>query len=790
MALAAGEGLAAVGVEAVVEGLKGFQSAFSFMNDQMDSFAGKGSFLSKAFAPVNKLLGTFFDSIKRIGEFVAAGIILKGLEKITEALVNMAKEAFNTAVEFQDLRIRLERFMAIDIAEDKGYNSVTTALREAKEPAQELFGWLSKLAVTTPFDIQDIADTLTMAKTYGFATDEAKKLTESIIDFAAGMGLGGDEMNRVIKALGQMKSLGRVAGQELLQLANAGVPVEDILVKVADNLGITREALEKLRMKGLIPATVFFEAFNEVMGYRFAGAAEVAGKSLKSVMGNIKDLTQNVIGFNIALPIVDAFSGKLNELVEAFTKPEVFDKFWAATERIGDAFKGILQGFFILAGFDASSFAVGIVDWLDELGKKLETVKTAFMFFATGNMSFDELANVIGNVFNIDPEKITKFVDFLEKVAGLPQKIRDIVSAFQEGGFLAGLEEIGVPQPIINFFSWIQSAIENFQYFLEENGPKIMEELQSLIDEILQAAGVEENGPEKSLLEKIGILIWDLSQNLVANGPTITEKLGNLVDSITGEDDFVATLNKIVDWILEHEDTVLEFFANMARGAASLAIIAQIFATASIIISGAVLAIIGAFTSMGITTAEAEENLRAAGYDVGEGIGQEVEAGVTSSMGEAQEELERLLDSLDSSASDSGTSYDNMFNYGYHTAQGFADGIKKGQSLVDAAVSKLNSSVSAATSTHFQLASPSKLYEKYGRQLMEGMEIGIIKKSEAPVSAMTKAIGNIISATKNPVQSSIVNQTTTNNNFNLNVNTQAKAEPVIADFRMLQSLAG
>jgi hypothetical protein len=87
------------------------------------------------------------------------------------------------------------------------------------------------------------------------------------------------------------------------------------------------------------------------------------------------------------------------------------------------------------------------------------------------------------------------------------------------------------------------------------------------------------------------------------------------------------------------------------------------------------------------------------------------------------------------------------------------------------------------------IASPSKVFEEMGKQTIEGYAKGIMEGFAMPEKAMSMAISHTLTPVVNAMMPSMGGATTnTTNNFALNVTSNAQREPLMADFRMLQSL--
>ncbi len=171
----------------------------------------------------------------------------------------------------------------------EGQLTMNEALQQAGPKAKELLGWIQKLAIKSPFTQQGVSEAFKTAMAYGFTTDEAQRLTSAMIDFASGAGASESVMNQIALALGQIKAKGKLAGQEVLQLVNAGVDVRGILAKA---FGVTTAELEDMQEKGLIPADKAIAAIVESLEKDFGGAAERQSSTLSGLLASLSDLKE------------------------------------------------------------------------------------------------------------------------------------------------------------------------------------------------------------------------------------------------------------------------------------------------------------------------------------------------------------------------------------------------------------------------------------------------------------------------------------------------------------------
>jgi len=207
-----------------------------------------------------------------------------------------------------------------------GGMDMAEALRASVEPSKELLKWSIQLAIHSPFTTKGVVDTMKTVMAYGFAVDEAKNLTRTIINFASATGASEEEMRRIALALGQVKNKGRLMGQEILQLTNAAVPVNDILA----NMGYTLDDVSK----GIVDADSFIRAFTEYMDTNFAGAMERQMETWFGLRNTLADLKE--LGLK---NLFEGLLGAMKPVVAQFTRwvwDEGLDRLKTMGERIGE----------------------------------------------------------------------------------------------------------------------------------------------------------------------------------------------------------------------------------------------------------------------------------------------------------------------------------------------------------------------------------------------------------------------------------------------------------------------
>lgn len=232
---------------------------------------------------------------------VALGILsARVFERIGEAILGTVKAAAEAYTWYDSIRFALTELAKADIAQqmtnEMGELTVSMAevQRQAAATSAETLNWLKTLTLTSPYTMRQINEMYRLTRAYGFQEEEARRVAEALIDYSAATGFGADVLHRLGLALGQVRQRGRLAGEEIRQLINTGIPVREIMAKA---FGVTTMEMEKMIRKGLVPGG---QALEEILKWmeRFDGAGKRAIQTWWGMLSNMKDVKDlNMIAF-------------------------------------------------------------------------------------------------------------------------------------------------------------------------------------------------------------------------------------------------------------------------------------------------------------------------------------------------------------------------------------------------------------------------------------------------------------------------------------------------------------
>jgi tape measure domain-containing protein len=154
------------------------------------------------------------------------------------------------------------------------------------------------IAKATEFGL-NLEDTLGTVKKYRMFGFDAKTTDQLVVATAALRGLGStdEEISRVGVAISQIKAAGKLQGDELNQLAEAGVPVSKVYEALGKKLGVSVQEVIKLKEAGKITAELATEGIiSAVRGLAGGDLEAFVKKATETVPGRWSQLIATLKG--------------------------------------------------------------------------------------------------------------------------------------------------------------------------------------------------------------------------------------------------------------------------------------------------------------------------------------------------------------------------------------------------------------------------------------------------------------------------------------------------------------
>jgi len=187
-----------------------------------------------------------------------------------------------------------------------------------KAKADALFASIRKFAVETPMQLKDLAGAAQTMMGFGIATEDVMANLEALGNVSMG---DSQKFQSLALAFSQMSATGKLMGQDLLQMINAGFNPLDQMAKTT---GKSIAELKEEMSQGAISADMVRQAFIDATseGGKFNGMLEAQSKTLAGAYSNLEgavDDMLNEIGQKSEGAFATAIEGATN-LVKNYDK--------------------------------------------------------------------------------------------------------------------------------------------------------------------------------------------------------------------------------------------------------------------------------------------------------------------------------------------------------------------------------------------------------------------------------------------------------------------------------------
>lgn len=255
--------------------------------------------------------------------------------------------------------------------------------------AEEFINVLKDFAAKTPFNFTESEQAAKRLLAYGVQYKNVMYIMRGVMSAAS---MQGDpaKIESISRALGQIYTKGRVMNEEMRQLAEAGIPVYEIL---REKLGLTQKQLQNLG-KESVSASAAINALVDGMTERFGNVVDASSRTMSGILNNIKDnATMLASGlFEPAYAKLKSFFDYIGKSL--FNLRDIFE-----TQGAGGVFEALvpkelqptirqLIGNFMMLGNTIKNLVVTAFDILRPIAMSFVTV-------------FNALAPIILNVINV-----------------------------------------------------------------------------------------------------------------------------------------------------------------------------------------------------------------------------------------------------------------------------------------------------------------------------------------------------------------------------------------------------
>ena len=226
------------------------------------------------------------------------------------------------------------------LAEFEQYETSFAVMLGDMGKAKALMGDLEEFSKVTPFGMTDVTKASTLLMNYGV---EAEKLIPTMTQLGNLSQGNADKLDRISLAYGQMLAKGKVTGEELRQMTEAGVPLNKAL---AESIGISTAELAKMLEKGQVGIPQLNQAIEDLTtgNGKFAGMMEQQSKTLLGMWSTAKDEISSIareLGEEAFVEVKDGLSDMLDEVASMRESGELS----ALAKDLGGLLADLTKGF-------------------------------------------------------------------------------------------------------------------------------------------------------------------------------------------------------------------------------------------------------------------------------------------------------------------------------------------------------------------------------------------------------------------------------------------------------------
>lgn len=348
------------------------------------------------------------------------------------------------------------------------YTTNFTTMLGSQEAAVKKVEELKKFAASTPLSMDDLAKGTQTLLAFGVESENSTAILRQLGDIALG---DADKMQRLSTAFGKATAAGKLSGEVVQQMIDAGW---NPLIQISKAAGETMEETQKRMSAGAVSVEELQAAMEAVTSGtgQFAGGMEAASHTTQGLISTLKDNAKALVG-EVFMPISDGLLGEvlpgaieaISSLTTAFRENGISGMIEAAGGIVGSAigkFTNALPQFVSSAVEIVKSLVKGIKDNLPKIAEgAVSTVNT----LADGII--DMLPDIIETGLKLIVALATSLITHLpELIVKIPKIIFAIVKGFANG--MSSIIDIGknivkgVWEGIQSMVSWFTSKVQNF----------------------------------------------------------------------------------------------------------------------------------------------------------------------------------------------------------------------------------------------------------------------------------------------------------------------------------------
>lgn len=419
------------------------------------------------------------------------------------------------------------------------YTTNFTTMLGSQQDAVKKVDELKKFAASTPLSMDDLAKGTQTLLAFGVESENSTGILRQLGDIALG---DADKMQRLSTAFGKATAAGKVTGDTVQQMIDAGW---NPLIQISKAAGETMEQTQKRMSAGKISVEELQAAMEAVTSGtgQFAGGMEAASHTTQGLISTLQDNARSLVG-EVFQPISDGLLGQvlpgaieaISGLTTAFRENGISGMIEAASSIISNAlatFISQLPNFITVAMQLVQTLGAGIMQNMPVI---VDSAVQTFMAFS--NM----LVQMVPQLTSAALQMVMTLGQNL--VANAPQIVNSAVQLFTS--FINTLVE------------WLPQLIPLAFQIVVSLGTALIENIPTLIESVLQLGEAVVQGIMDGIATAWdGLVSWftglwdglfgnrsvDVNVNANASGSAVNGSHANGLDYVPF-DGYIAELHK------------------------------------------------------------------------------------------------------------------------------------------------------------------------------------------------------------------------------------------------------
>ena len=213
-----------------------------------------------------------------------------GTEETMNHLTSKLKQMGAVMIGGLGLKELASRVISVRAEFESMETSLKVLLGGSQERLDSIMGQIKEYALASPLNTKDMVGAVQMMTSFGIEAEKSIDYLKAIGDVSMG---DAGKFNSLALAFSQMSSAGKLMGQDLMQMVNAGFnPLEEISRKTGKSIGELKEEMSKGAISSKMVQDAFISATSA--GGKFYGMSSEGAKTLNGQISMLQESFDNM----------------------------------------------------------------------------------------------------------------------------------------------------------------------------------------------------------------------------------------------------------------------------------------------------------------------------------------------------------------------------------------------------------------------------------------------------------------------------------------------------------------